>query len=103
MLAEDEERGGIESGGGEIPDAKNTLKPEELHWVEAILPTLVVGVAVIGALVKVLPDAPSINADDEIRPRDVGEKTGIPSSIMSQCPPGTNVLQPSEPGTRKCH
>jgi len=71
------QRGGIKSEGGEISDAKNTLKPEELHWVEGILPTLVVGAAraVIGALVNVVLYASSAHIDSEIRPCDVGERT----------------------------
>ena len=69
MLARGEER-------GKISGAKDTLKPEELHWVEAILPTLVVGVAVIGALANVVLDALSVDVDNEIRLRDVGERTG---------------------------
>ena len=39
LLARGEEKGSIESKG-EISGAKNTLKLEELHWVEAILSTL---------------------------------------------------------------
>ena len=42
LLAKGEEKGSIESKG-KISGAKNTLKPEELHWVEAILPTLAGG------------------------------------------------------------
>ena len=39
LLARGEEKGSIESKG-KISGAKNTLKLEELHWVEAILPTV---------------------------------------------------------------
>jgi len=42
LLIRGEEKGSIESRGN-ISDVNNTLKPEELYWVEAILPTLIGG------------------------------------------------------------
>ena len=42
LLARVEEKGSIESEG-KISGAKNTLEPEELHWVEAILSKLASG------------------------------------------------------------
>jgi len=60
LVTRGEEKGSIESRGN-ISDVNNTLKPEELHWVEAILPTLISGVVVVKTLVNVVLGALSVD------------------------------------------